>query len=157
WVDRFVALPALARGILLLLELTGAALLVAKPLHEALRRRVDWVEASEQVERRNGALGQRLVTVTSQLLAPANVRGSQQMLDALINQVSTEVEGARAERLVEWRSIWTPALLALCLLSAAAALWSVSWLNLPQLLDRQLRPFSGTPPVRTTQIQITPA
>ena len=157
WVDRFVALPASARVILLVLELTGAALLLARPLQEALRRRVDWVEASEQIERRNRSLGQRLVTVTSQLLAPPNVRGSQQMLDALMNQVSTEVESARAERLVEWRSIWPPALLALCVLSAAAALWSVSWLNLPQLVDRQLRPFSGTPPVTTTQIDITPA
>src|SRR5437773_1916995 len=63
WVDRFAALPAWARAVVLIMELTGAALLLARPLHEALRRRVDWVEASEQVEARNGALGQRLVTV----------------------------------------------------------------------------------------------
>src|SRR5688572_4465855 len=89
-VDRSFALPAWVRVGLLVVQAAGAVAILSGPIRCALRRRVDWVEASVEIERRNAALGQRLVTVTSQLLAPAGYRGSPQMIDALMAEVSDE-------------------------------------------------------------------
>jgi hypothetical protein len=155
-IDRFTALSTWIRAIFLLVEGTGVVAIMTAPIRAALRRRVDWVEASQQIERHNSTLGQRLVTITSQLLAPAGYRGSAQMLDALVGQVSGEISSFRAGHLVGWRAIIRPALLALALLALFAALWSFSWLNLPQLIARQIRPLSSISPVSTTQIDVTP-
>jgi hypothetical protein len=155
-VDRFLPLPAWARGLLLVGELLAAAAVMAGPLREALRRRVDWIAASQQIERRNPTLGQRLVTVTSQLLAPARYRGSPQILDALVQQVSAEVGASRRAALADWAALTRPAIAALSLALATAGLWGLAWLNLPQLIDRQVRPFADTLPVTTTQIEVTP-
>src|SRR5690242_6402388 len=87
-VDRAFALPAWARVGLLGFEAFGVIVILARPIRSALRRRVDWVKASAESERRNSSLGQRLVTVTSQLLTPADYRGSPQMIDALVAEVS---------------------------------------------------------------------
>ena len=156
-IDRAFALPAWARGALLAGEVAAVLAVAARPLRDALGRSVDWVEASRQVERRNAALGERLVTVTSQLLTPPAYRGSAQMLDALVAQLCGEIGEASGRRLVGWRGLYSPALALFCLVVATAGLWNLSWLNLPQLIDRQVRPFGGTPPVTTTQIDVTPA
>jgi hypothetical protein len=156
-IDRFVPLSAWVRGMLLAAELFAAATIIFGPLREALLRRIDWVDASQQIERRNPSLGERLVTVTSQLLAPASYRGSPQILDALVQQVSDEVTASRRVRLTDWPALARPAVAALCLALATAGLWSLAWLNLPQLIDRQVRPFAGTLPVTTTQIDVTPS
>src|SRR3954451_10900860 len=156
-IDRFLPLPGWARGTLLAGELLAAAAILAGPLRDALRRRINWIDASQEIERRNHSLGQRLVTVTSQLLAPASYRGSAQILDALVQQVSDEVATARRVQLIDWPALARPAIAAITLTLATAGLWSLSWFNLPQLIDRQVRPFAGTLPVTTTQIEVTPA
>jgi hypothetical protein len=155
-VDRLTALPPWARVGLLSAAALVAVGILAGPVRAALGRRVNWVEASQEIERADPSLGQRLVTVTSQLLAPAAYRGSPQMIDALVEQVSADVARAPARRLARWRPLARPALLAATLLLAAALLWPAEWLNLPQLVARQLRPLSEIPPVTTTQIDLSP-
>src|SRR4051794_13792189 len=110
WIDRFVALPDWSRGLSLAFELAAAIAVLWRPLRSALRRDVDWVEASAQLERRAaGSLGQRLVTVPSQLLAPAHLRGSPQLVDELLRQVTGDIAAAGApRRLVDWRSLARP-------------------------------------------------
>jgi hypothetical protein len=155
-IDRLTAMPGWVRGALLAAEGAAVVGILARPIRDALRRRVDWVEASAQVERRNPAMGQRLVTVTSQLLAPAEYRGSGQMLDALVSDVAGEVETQRGGRLVTWRSVGRPMVAVALLVAGTAGLWGVEWLDLPQLIGRQLRPLDPIPPVTTTHVQVTP-
>src|SRR5687768_1829649 len=75
-LDRVVHLPAWVRIGWLALMAGGAVWLVARPVAAWVRRDVDWVRAAEEIEARDRTLGQRLVTVVSQLLAPARYRGS---------------------------------------------------------------------------------
>lgn len=157
WIDRFFPISGWARGALLAGELLAAAGILAGPLRDALRRPIDWIDASQEIERRNHSLGQRLVTVTSQLLAPASYRGSAQILDALVQQVSDEIATAPRVKLTDWRTLARPAIAATTLTLATGGLWGLSWLHLPQLIDRQMRPFADTLPVTTTQIEVTPA
>ncbi|HEY7116347.1 MAG TPA: hypothetical protein VH475_07170 [Tepidisphaeraceae bacterium] len=156
-IDRLLALPPWFRCLLLVVEAGGVAAILAGPLRDAIRRRVDWVEASEALERRNAALEQRLVTVTSQLLAPASYRGSPRMLDAIAGQVADNLAAQPRSSWADWRGVLRPAFAAVCLLVATAGLWGASWLDLPRLVARQARPFAGLPPVTTTQIDLTPA
>jgi hypothetical protein len=155
-VDRFVPLPPWARAALLGALLLAVAGLVARPLVRLFRRDVNWIDAAQQVERRNTRLGQRLVTVTSQLLAPVDYRGSEQMLATLVEQVSGDVARPTGRRLADWAALARPGLAVLCLAAATVGLWNISWLNLPQLIDRQLHPLAGILPVSTTQIELSP-
>src|SRR5688572_25479069 len=153
--DRLFPLPAAARAGLLAIQLVAALAIVARPVLEFFRRRVDWIQASEQLERANPSLAQRLVTVVSQLLAPARYRGSDQILDILVAEVATHCS-APATRHTCWRSARTPALVVLALLAFAVTLLPLKTLDLPRLLVRQLQPFAALPPVTTTQIEVSP-
>src|SRR5258706_14319136 len=73
-IDRFVPLPEWVRGALLASELLAAAAVVFQPLHDPLRRRGDWIDASPPIERRNPTLNQRLLAATSPLPPPAGHR-----------------------------------------------------------------------------------
>jgi hypothetical protein len=155
-VDRFVGLPAWARLGLLVGLVVAVVGLVAGPVVRLFRREVDWVEAARQVERRNARLGQRLITVTSQLLAPEAYRGSEQMIATLMGQLEGDVGKPTGRRLADWGSLARPAAAVFCLAVATSGLWNVSWLNLPQLIARQLHPLAGILPVTTTQIELSP-
>jgi hypothetical protein len=155
-LDRFVPLPAWARVALLAGLVVAVAGLLARPVVRLFRREVNWVDAAQQVERQNARLGQRLITVTSQLLAPAEYRGSEQMLATLVEHLEADVGKPTGRRLADWVALARPALAVFCLALATAGLWNVSWLNLPQLIDRQLHPLAGILPVTTTQIELSP-
>jgi hypothetical protein len=155
-IDRLFTLPSISRLTLLCVELGIALVLVARPLRNALRRKLDWIEASEQVERHDRSLGERLVTVTSQLLAAPSYRGSNQMLDALVGDVCGRVAHATPRRLIPWRSTRLPALVVLCLLALVSLLLPIDWLDLPRLLLRHVQPLADVPPVTTTQIDVSP-
>jgi len=51
-LDRVLPLPSWLRAALLAIEISAAAAILWRPLRSALRRNVDWVEASAQLERR---------------------------------------------------------------------------------------------------------
>ena len=155
--DRIVHLPAWVRIGWLILTAGGAVWLVARPLAAWLRRDVDWVRAAEEIEARDRTLGQRLVTVVSQLLAPARYRGSEQMIGRLVDEVSGEVsESPRQHRRPAWGGVVRPAAVLIALAGLWAALWPVAWLNLPRLVTRQWQPLAGTQAVTTTTIEVTP-
>ena len=60
-----------------------------------MRRPIDWVQVAQFVEDHTSGFGQRLVTVTSQLLDTPEHRGSAQILDQLVADIErhTPAEG----------------------------------------------------------------
>ena len=155
--DRFLAFPSWLRAVLLSTGAGGVLWIIAPPMLGLFRRRVDWVGASEELEARYPALGQRLVTLTSQLLSPAPYRGSQQFLGVLADELSDQLAANQSSRFAAWSAAFRP-LLALAALGIIwTALGSVEWLNLSQLLRRQVMPLSPIAPVTTTSIELWPA
>jgi hypothetical protein len=76
-------------GTLCALAATGGILwIVARPL-ATLFRRIDWIAAAEQIERRSARFGEMLQTVTSQMLSTRS--GSSPMLENLRSQVHREI------------------------------------------------------------------
>jgi len=158
-LDRWVGMPRWMRVGLLAVNGAGVVWMMILPVRGWLKREVDWVGASEEIEGRDGAMGERLVTVVSQLLAPERYRGSEQMLGSLVNEVTAEVSVRSRGRLSEHgvvAMLGRPVIALMIVLMVGAILWPAEWLNLPQLLKRQVMPFAGTPPVTTTLIELWP-
>src|SRR5688500_12363710 len=70
-IDRIAWLAPAARLALLATGALAVAIVVFRPLMYWLSRDVDWRAAAAEVERSDDRFGQRLRTVTSELLAPA--------------------------------------------------------------------------------------
>jgi len=155
-VDRVVALPA---GVRLLL-LTGNAAVVAgllyRPVRETLRRDVDWLDATADIESRSTHFAQRLQTVTSQLLSPPEQRGSSEILGQLLREVSAQAANQQPQRLIPWRLIARPWAGAGAMVVLVCAMAWVPWLDLPQLMARFLKPLAHVPPVTTTRLAVDP-
>lgn len=150
--DRLVPLPPAVRMVVLLLGVAGVVVLVRRPVGAVLRRRVDWVEAAHAVEQRSARFGERLVTVTSQLLAPPEQRGSEAMLRTLLGHVEEAVDQDEPRRLEPWGPALRPWVVVAGLLALIGALLPVDWLDLPRLMVRHLAPVADVLPATTTRI-----
>src|SRR5688572_8876386 len=106
-VDRLVALPASVRLAGPCVNGAAAAVLIARPIGEMVRRR-DWVALARQVETRDKRWQERLWTVTSRTFGPARFRGSAELLGALMDEVSREAQVADARGLLPWRRVARP-------------------------------------------------
>src|SRR5579859_2029027 len=85
-IDRLVHLPALARGVLLAAGIGGFCYLTMRAFQYWLRH-PDWVAVAERIERDQPLFGQKLITVTSQILQTPDHRGSDQILSCLAHEV----------------------------------------------------------------------
>ena len=94
-VDRLLQLPGPVRLALLTLNLAAVVALVFRPVADAFRRDVRWAEAAADIERRDASFAERLQTLTTQLLARPEVRGSPHMLDRLARDVDRDLAAVR--------------------------------------------------------------
>ena len=69
---------------------------------------MEWVDAAERIERHNPQFGQRLVTVTSRVLGPAEHRGSDDMLRELLRDVDRQAAGQDPAKLLPLRRVARP-------------------------------------------------
>jgi len=153
-VDRWLGLSSGIRLLLLLIGALGVAVILAPPLLAMLRRRIDWVGIADEIETGNSHFGERLRTVISQLLERQEYRGSPQMLDYLLEQVSRQAQENRPR--FAWKPLLVPWAAAICLLVAAAGLWKMSSPDAPLLLARFARPMMPIAPVTSTRIHVDP-
>src|SRR5579862_455380 len=91
-LDRVLHLPAFVRGLLLAIGALSALGIMVWPLGQ-MRRPVDWVQVAQFVEDHTSGFGQRLVTVTSQLLDTPEHRGSAQILNQLVADIERHSAG----------------------------------------------------------------
>src|SRR6185436_10482181 len=98
--------------------------------------------------------GERLRTVISQLLERQQYRGSPQMLDFLVDQVSQQAQQDRPR--FAWKRLALPWAVALCFLAVAGGLWGISAADSRRLLARFVRPTTDVAPVTSTQIRVDP-
>jgi hypothetical protein len=154
-VDRFAQLPSGLRLAALVVGIT-AVLIRLVPCVIRLRRRPDLVSAAAAVERQHPRFGQRLLTVTSQLLGARQYRGSDEILIRLTREVGDQVAVERSGRLVPLRPAIRPVAACLLLAILAAALLQIPSLRLGALAGRFLEPLANIPPVTTTGLVVTP-
>jgi len=83
-----VPLPGKARLGLLLTNLAAVLVVMFRPVAQVLRREVNWIDATDQIETHNPRFAERLQTITSQLLSTPQVRGSPEILDSIIADVN---------------------------------------------------------------------
>src|SRR3954447_10688226 len=103
-VDRLVPMHSGVGGALLLPDLCIVAMLRAHPLWRLITPRVEWTLAAAAIERRDRRWGERLQTVTSQWIAPPQLRASPLILQHLTSEVSAEAASHDPARLVQTRS-----------------------------------------------------
>ncbi len=158
-IDRLAALPTWIRVAILCAGAFGTIIIVAWPLWLIARRRKDWVDAAEAVERQSPVFSERLETITSQLLSHPHYRGSPALLAHLQSEVAAEVSRdprEEARRLIPARLVVRPWMVAGALLLVIACLLPIRWLNLPMLMGRLARPWAAIAPVTTTLLTVTP-
>jgi hypothetical protein len=158
-IDRAAQLSIAARWTMLV---TGAMLAGAVLARHALRavRPADWRDSAAQIERRTALFGQSLQTVTSQLLAPEDHRGSSAMLRHALSgadALAAQQRSRGARKLLPWRLAGGPWLAAAALLLCFAALWPASALELPRLVARLVYPGGNIEPVVLTRLAVSPA
>jgi hypothetical protein len=155
-VDRFVALAPRMRIAIDVINLAAIAALVIRQLSRVLRRRIDWLTAARMVDRHRPEMGQRLQTLVSQLLAPRELRGSQQLLDQIVGQATEQLSHVRPAQLVPLQAASGAWLIAVAATVAIAVLSLIPWLDLPTLIARQARPLAGIGAVSTTRLNVEP-
>src|SRR5947207_2344307 len=89
-LDRWLQLSSALRVALLVIGLLAVGVVLGPALARLLRRRIDWVGVADDIEQANPQFAERLRTVISQLLEREQYRGSPQMLDYLVDQVSQQ-------------------------------------------------------------------
>jgi hypothetical protein len=155
-LDRLLPLPAWIRAALLLIEFAAAMTLLMRPIAKLLTRDVPWHRAAAAIEAADPQFGGALQTTLSQLLMPAEQRGSTSMLALVIEQTTAKASAADPRSLLPSSAAAGPMLIAGAALLLSISLLASSWLDLPRLLERQLLPFAGAPPVTTTRLFVTP-
>src|SRR3954454_12357288 len=155
-VDRLLSLAAPVRFALLGCNIAEIALLLSRPMVALVRRRTDWSIAAAQIERNQPALGERLQTVTSQLLHEPAVRGSPQLLAKLTDDLVTDLAAADIRRVAPIRTALKPWIAAASVAMSALALSMLPGLDLPTLIARQLMPWREIAAVTTTRLSVEP-
>jgi hypothetical protein len=154
--DRVLHFSERVRFGLLAWNILMVALLVSRAAAMLISRRISWHEAARQIEEKNSHFNQRLQTAVSQILSPADLRGSGQLLDSVVEEVEREIAQNGGRRLIPMGFIIRPWLAALAGLVIAAGLWQIPILGSPQLFARAIAPWADIPPVTTTQLIVTP-
>jgi hypothetical protein len=152
-VDRFMGLPALVRTINLLLLAGIVAWLLRRPVAAWLDRRIDWLAAARQLDRRDPRFNELLPTIVSESM---DRRGSAQLLEQLVLQAETCIAEHDPRRLVRSVPARNAAMTAGIAVLAYSLLCGWPWLGLPRLTLRQIAPFASTPPVTTTRLILAP-
>jgi len=153
-VDRLAALSAPVRLALLVLNGVVVALVLWRPIRQCMRRDVDFLYESRAIERRDARFGERLQTVTSQLLDRQAVRGSDAFLSELTREVSAQTKPGDSTRLVPTKLVARSWFVVLGCVLLALALTTFSWLDLPRLLARYTAPLADIAPVTTTRLTL---
>lgn len=155
-VDRFAHLPSAARAVLLAAGTGATGYLLVRSVRHWLKP-PDWVAVAEQVEQANPRFGQKLITVTSQVLATPDHRGSDQMLGRLSEEVSREVEvrphPRHANGIGRALGPWAGCLV---LVGLSLALLGVPGFGFGQLAVRFVAPLADVPAVTTTRLDVSP-
>lgn len=154
-VDRVAQLGSTTRLCLLAAGVVGTGVLAWRTIARALRGEVDWARAAQHIESRTPEFGQRLVTVVSRLLGPAEHRGSDEMLQALLRDVNGRAERRDASKLLPLRQIAWPWVAVAILVAALAVLARVPGMNLPDLGRRFFLPLADVPPVTSTFLAVS--
>ncbi len=154
--DRFFQFPQNVRTALLGLNLLAVIVICWRPMRALIRREMSWAIASMQIERRNPKFGERLLTITSQLLSPVGHRGSPEMLDQLLHEVAVETSSDRPEKLLPLSLALRPWIVVLSLAFIAVALSFISWIDMPTLLLREVLPLANIRPATTTHLDVKP-
>lgn len=156
-IDRAWQLPRAMRALALLGSVAAAAWPVMRFLVR-LRRNPDWVAVAGEIERLDGRLGQKLITVTSQALSNPDVRGSEQILWRLEEDVSRQLNGRQPHvsgpGLLRGPS--APWLVSMALLGVIFVLLNAPIFQFRQLLLRFMNPLADIPAVTTTRITLLP-
>ena len=155
-IDRVAWLAPAARLALLAVGALAVVIVVFRPFTYWLSRDVDWRAAAAEIERSDDRFGQRLRTVTSELLAPRRHAGSPEIVDALAIEVGEVLSTKRPHLLLRWRPALVPWLGVLLLSLAAFVLTQLAALGLPQLAARFVMPLRPIPPVTTTRLTLEP-
>lgn len=155
--DRLLKLNTDVRLALLVLHAVAVVLILAMPTWRMLRRRIDWMDAAEQIESRDRPLAGRLQTVTSQSLeSEPSFRGSAQIIERLTADVEARLTVTRPDRLVPKRPVARAWLLTLCSLVIASAVLRLETMDLPTLVLRYFMPTMKIAPVTTTRLSVYP-
>src|SRR5258706_12032468 len=120
-LDRWRQPSTAMRVVLLTIGALMIATILAPALARLLRRQLDWVGVADEIEKANPQFGERLRTVISQQMERQEYRGSPQMLDYLLEQVSRQAQQHRPR--FAWKSLAFPWAIAICLVIVAGALW----------------------------------
>jgi hypothetical protein len=154
--DRLFHLNRGIRAALLAANLVGILILVWRPVARLFHRRIDWTAAAAQVEARAAHHGQRLQTLTSQMLADPAYRGSEQLLGSIRGDLLPGLRRGGAARLAPLRAAggsWGAAVAVIVIFLAMAQIF---WLQMPRLLARAIEPWAPWPPVTTTMLWVQP-
>ena len=154
--DRIAQIPPWPRLVLLLIGVTGAALVLRRPIVAARRGRADVLDAAAEIERHDPRFAQRLVTVVSRLLGPAEHRGSDEILFRLLTDVSREAESRRQVQSLRLYHVLLPWLALVGLVWLAIYLARFPDLGLSRLLLRFAAPLADVEPVTTTKLRVSP-
>lgn len=156
-LDRWLALPADVRLILLITATLVWLLMIARPLWSWLDPRIDLLRQAELVESLHPELQQRLTTVVSELMAPGATRGSRQMLERLAELVQSDLASLQKSPLLPMRTAaipWLFAAIPIIVITALAIAFPS--LQAKRLAWRILDPLSAQPPVTRTILSVEP-
>ena len=155
-VDRLMPLPGAVRLSLMILVAASVVVLLFHPICVILRRRFDWRAAAAQVERRDPRFAGRLETAVAQLLLPAPMRASRQIVQRIAGEADLLAAQSPSSSLVSIAPALRPWLAVVGLALLGAALARSTWMNLPTLLRRELLPLAKITAVTTTRIDVEP-
>ncbi len=151
--DRVSPMPGWARMGVLGIN-AGVVVVFLGPSALGMWRRIDWRATAARIERGEATFAERLQTVVSQALAPAEERGSAQLLSRL--ESGLDLSRHPSPRVMPVRRWATPWAVTILLLSVMAWAWSNPWLDAPRLLERYGMPWTATLPARTTRLEVVP-
>lgn len=154
-VDRFAHLPGIVRALVLAAG-SGAAGTMLLRAAVRWRRRPDWVAAASAAEAHDPRFGQKLVTVTSQVLAAPGHRGSAQILSRLAGEVGEQLALGRGPRLAGAGAALLPWAALAVFAALLVGLARAPGLQFGRLAVRFLQPLADVPPVTTTRLTVSP-
>jgi hypothetical protein len=155
-IDRLAPLPPSLRVGLLSVSILVAAILLARPVRALLLKRVDWLEASDDIEQREEGFAERLQTVASQHLIEPEYRGSPQIVGRLGEEVMALLRGAAPGVLLPLGPVLRPWAMSIGLAGVMGLLWLVPVIDMPRLMARFFAPWLDIRPATTTQLRVSP-
>jgi hypothetical protein len=154
--DRLFHLPRSLRVLWLASDVAVFGFMMLPTAARLFARPIDWIEAANQVERLTPRFGQRLQTAASQMLERPAYRGSQPMLDSILNQVDSQIRAVNLKSLISLLPVWRAWTALASVVVLCAALIVIPGLGMPRLLSRGILPWRDLSPVTTTTLIVEP-